>query len=114
MPCSVAFFRTTPVKISLASASRRSAHACTPVLISGGAVVVPQECRRSDGVRSRTSTRRVERHAVGSSTSIEPGAKLQPALTGLLDHVAEQLAREYVRLMETAARNAGKGDRGEQ
>ena len=50
MPCSVAFFRTTPVKISLASASRRSAHACTPVLISGGAVVVPQECRRSDGV----------------------------------------------------------------
>ena len=47
---------------------------------------------------------------MGSRTRIEPSAQLHPALKGLLDHVAEQLAREYVRLMEAAARNEGRGE----
>ena len=42
---------------------------------------------------------------MASKTNIEPGAQLHPPLKGLLDHLAEQLAREYVRLMEAAARN---------
>ena len=41
--------------------------------------------------------------------AVEPGVQLQPALTRLLDHVAEQLACEYVELMEVAARNEGRG-----
>lgn len=31
------------------------------------------------------------------------GSLTNPAITALLDHVAEELAREYVRLMENAA-----------
>jgi len=50
---------------------------------------------------------------MGSRTNIEPGTQLHPSLKGLLDHVAEQLAREYVRLMEAAARNESSA-RGEQ
>lgn len=34
-------------------------------------------------------------------------ASIAPALTALLDHIAEDLAREYVRLMEVAARKDG-------
>ena len=32
-----------------------------------------------------------------------------PALTALLDHIAEELAREYVRLMKAAAHDEGAG-----
>jgi hypothetical protein len=32
-------------------------------------------------------------------------APVDPALSALLDHVAEELAREYVRLMERAAQD---------
>lgn len=34
-----------------------------------------------------------------------------PALAALLDHVAEELAREYVRLMDAAAREEGDASR---
>ena len=34
-----------------------------------------------------------------------------PALTALLDHIAEDLAREYVRLMERAASDGGANAR---
>jgi hypothetical protein len=33
-------------------------------------------------------------------------ASLDPAVAALLDHIAEDLAREYVRLMESAAHEA--------
>ncbi len=32
-----------------------------------------------------------------------------PALTALLDHIADELAREYVRLMKAAADDEGAG-----
>lgn len=37
------------------------------------------------------------------------GPARNPAVVGLLDHLAEELAREYVRLMEEAAKDAGAG-----
>jgi hypothetical protein len=37
-----------------------------------------------------------------------------PALAALLDHLAEELAREYVRLMEMAGKNEGVQDRQQQ
>ena len=43
----------------------------------------------------------------------ELGAQLDPPLKGLLDHLAEQLAREYVALMEAAASTEGDA-RGEK
>ena len=90
----------------------RSAHACTPVLHQGEAVLVLQERRRLDAAWWRTSTRPVGEQVVDSRPRTEPGVQLEPALTGLLDHVAEELAREYVRLMEVAARDAGSAERG--
>jgi predicted transcriptional regulator len=39
-------------------------------------------------------------------TARDDVADAPPALTALLDHLAEELAREYVRLMEDAAQEA--------
>ena len=38
-----------------------------------------------------------------SHTQHESGAQFEPAVKALLDHIAAELAAEYVRLMETAA-----------
>lgn len=43
--------------------------------------------------------------APASETTWTP--ELNPAMTALLDHLAEELALEYVRLMEAAARASG-------
>lgn len=54
---------------------------------------------------ARSKTAAVE---VGTSPERPgPSASIDPAVAALLDHIAEDLAREYVRLMEHAAR---KGD----
>ncbi len=49
-----------------------------------------------------------------ASTGGEPDSAWSPArdpaMAGLLDHLAEELAREYVRLMEEAAKNEGERD----
>ena len=37
-------------------------------------------------------------------------ASIDPAVAALLDHIAEDLAREYVRLMEHAAREDEAGE----
>jgi hypothetical protein len=48
-------------------------------------------------------------------TAPEPSSTHRPrtdaALTALLDHLAAELAREYVRLMEMAGKNEGVRDR---
>jgi hypothetical protein len=41
-------------------------------------------------------------------TALSP--ECNPAVAGILDHLAEALAREYVRLMEEAAKNHGGVD----
>lgn len=45
----------------------------------------------------------VTRRERASSVNAEPGSGMDPALVELLDHLAEELAREYVRLMEEVA-----------
>lgn len=50
--------------------------------------------------RSKTAPVEVE---AGRERSGRP-ASIAPAVAALLDHIAEDLAREYVRLMEHAAR----------
>ena len=52
------------------------------------------------GTSKATATRSTERPE-SQRTS------LAPAVTALLDHIAEDLAREYVRLMEGAAKAEG-------
>jgi hypothetical protein len=56
---------------------------------------------------TRSKTAVVEMEAAGQ----RPGrpASIDPAVAALLDHIAEDLAREYVRLMEHAAREDDAG-----
>lgn len=64
-------------------------------IISGEAVA------RSKTAEAEVST---SRERPGRSGSIDP------AVAALLDHIAEDLAREYVRLMEHAAREDDAGE----
>lgn len=56
-----------------------------------------------------------EAGAAPSTVPSEPervwSPRANPAVAELLDHVAEELAREYVRLMESAAEADGAEDR---
>lgn len=51
-------------------------------------------------------------------TAPEPSSthspRTDPALAALLDHLAEELAREYVRLMKMVGKNEGVRDRQQQ
>ncbi len=47
------------------------------------------------------------RAADGAEERPDLPASIDPAVAALLDHIAEDLAREYVRLMEHAAQEGG-------